>query len=99
MMSSMRRSAIAANALALVLVLAGCSSSSTQRATTTSTTVGPTRITVTSSVLQEGQPIPVRYTCSGDGVSPPLQWSGVPKEAGSVAVVVDDPDAPSGTFV
>jgi phosphatidylethanolamine-binding protein (PEBP) family uncharacterized protein len=103
MMAPMRRKAIVTGALALVLGLAGCSSSSSHGATTattaaTTTTAAP-GISVTSSVLREGQPIPVRYTCLGDGVSPPLQWSGVPKDAGSVAVVVDDPDAPSGTFV
>jgi Raf kinase inhibitor-like YbhB/YbcL family protein len=38
--------------------------------------------------------IPVRYTCEGDDLSPPLRWSGVPASARSLALVVDDPDAP-----
>jgi Raf kinase inhibitor-like YbhB/YbcL family protein len=53
---------------------------------------------VSSTAFGEGQPIPDRYTCAGDEVSPPLSWSGVPDDAAAVALVVDDPDAPSGTF-
>jgi len=42
--------------------------------------------------------IPARYTCSGDDVSPALSWSGAPQNTKSFALIVDDPDAPSGTF-
>jgi Raf kinase inhibitor-like YbhB/YbcL family protein len=42
--------------------------------------------------------IPARYTCSGDDVSPALSWSGVPQGTQSFVLIVDDPDAPSGTF-
>ena len=55
-------------------------------------------IEVTSTAFAEGEPIPKRYTCDGDDVAPPLAWSGVPPDAAGVALVVDDPDAPSGTF-
>jgi Raf kinase inhibitor-like YbhB/YbcL family protein len=53
---------------------------------------------VTSSAFVEGAPIPATYTCSGAGSSPPLAWSGAPAAARSFALIVDDPDAPGGTF-
>ena len=55
-------------------------------------------IQLSSSALNEGEPIPVKYTCDGENVSPPLRWSGVPAGAGSLALIADDPDAPRGTF-
>ena len=57
------------------------------------------KITVTSIAFQEGGPIPSKYTCDGADVSPPLQWSAVPPTAKSLALIVDDPDAPAGTWV
>jgi hypothetical protein len=59
----------------------------------------PERITVSSSAFAAGGAIPGRYTCAGDNLSPPLRWSGVPEGTAGVALVVDDPDAPRGTFV
>ena len=56
-------------------------------------------ITVTSTVFEEGGMIPKQYTCDGADISPPLSWSGVPEETGSLALVADDPDAPAGTWV
>ena len=47
-----------------------------------------------SSAFAHGQPIPREHTCDGDGASPPLAWSGLPQGTQSVALVVDDPDAP-----
>jgi Raf kinase inhibitor-like YbhB/YbcL family protein len=58
----------------------------------------PSSITVTSRAFQDGGKIPKKYTCDGDDVSPPLAWNGLPENTGSVALVVDDPDAPRGTF-
>jgi Raf kinase inhibitor-like YbhB/YbcL family protein len=54
---------------------------------------------LSSPVFQPGEAIPDRYSRRGGNVSPPLVWSDVPENAKSLALVVDDPDAPSGTFV
>ncbi|GAA2023076.1 YbhB/YbcL family Raf kinase inhibitor-like protein [Nocardiopsis rhodophaea] len=48
-------------------------------------------INVSSTMIKEGEPLPDTYTCDGEGVSPPLQWSGLPENVKSLAVVVDDP--------
>ena len=56
-------------------------------------------ITVSSTAFGAGKAIPVRFTCDGAGDAPPLTWEPVPVDAKSLALVVDDPDAPSGTFV
>jgi Raf kinase inhibitor-like YbhB/YbcL family protein len=58
----------------------------------------PSSMTVTSTAFQDGGTIPKKFTCDGEGVSPPLAWKGVPDDAVSMALVVDDPDAPRGTF-
>jgi Raf kinase inhibitor-like YbhB/YbcL family protein len=55
-------------------------------------------LTVTSPAFRNGGAIPVDFSCDGRGSSPPLHWSGLPPDTKSVAVVVDDPDAPRGSF-
>ncbi|MCL5998562.1 MAG: YbhB/YbcL family Raf kinase inhibitor-like protein [Chloroflexi bacterium] len=52
-----------------------------------------------SPVFRAGNAIPAKYTCDGDNVSVPLQWADPPEGTASFAIIVDDPDAPSGTFV
>ena len=51
-------------------------------------------LTLTSPAFSASGTIPSKYTCDGDETSPPLEWSGVPDKAMSLALVVDDPDAP-----
>jgi len=53
---------------------------------------------VSSPAFAEAQTIPIKYTCDGENISPPLEWNGQPKDTKSVAIICDDPDAPSGTF-
>lgn len=58
-----------------------------------------TGIQLTSTAFKESESIPRPYTCDGIDISPPLEWTGAPKSAKTIALIVDDPDAPSGTFV
>jgi Raf kinase inhibitor-like YbhB/YbcL family protein len=51
-----------------------------------------------SSAFENAQAIPRRYSCEGDDVSPALRWANVPEGTRSLALVVDDPDAPRGVF-
>src|SRR3990172_6846882 len=53
---------------------------------------------IKSSAFEENQLIPEIYTCEGDNINPPLEISGVPANAKSLALIMDDPDAPRGTF-
>ena len=60
---------------------------------------GPsTTIRLECSAFKEGGTIPKVYTCDGTDTSPPLEWSGVPEAARSLSLIVEDPDAPVGTF-
>ncbi len=60
---------------------------------------GVMTIQLVSPAFAEGAPIPAKYTCDGEDVSPPLKWSGVPQGTKSIALICDDPDAPLGTWV
>jgi Raf kinase inhibitor-like YbhB/YbcL family protein len=53
---------------------------------------------LTSAAFSDGETIPRRYSCEGEDLIPPLEWSGLPPETAEVAILVDDPDAPGGTF-
>lgn len=52
-----------------------------------------------SSAFADGGVLPRQYTAEGLDRSPPLEWSGVPKEARSLCLILDDPDAPAGLWV
>lgn len=55
-------------------------------------------LAITSPAYAEGQPIPAQFTCRGKDISPPFAWSGIPRNARSFAFILDDPDAPGGTW-
>ena len=76
--SSLRMAAIALAVQALLLVDAGMAMA----------------LTLTSSAFKPGDKIPSKYTCEGDDVSPPLAFGGVPEGTKSLALLIDDPDAP-----
>lgn len=54
---------------------------------------------ISSSVFNDREYIPRKYTCNGENINPPLEFSEVPREARSLVLIVDDPDAPNGTWV
>lgn len=56
-------------------------------------------LVVTSSAFVQNAPIPLKYTCDGQDISPPLSWRGAPSNTRSFAVIADDPDAPMGTWI
>jgi Raf kinase inhibitor-like YbhB/YbcL family protein len=86
----------AAAVLALVLA-AGCLSQQTPNHDNGVEQTG--NMTVGSPAITDGGSIPSRYTCDGENVSPPLRIGGTPHGAKSLALIVDDPDAPSGDWV
>ena len=55
--------------------------------------------TLTSPVFSNNSDIPPRYTCDGENISPPLNISGIPNGTQSLALIVSDPDSPSGNFI
>ncbi len=52
------------------------------------------KMQITSNAFSHNGPIPDKYTCAGQDISPPLAWLAVPPGAQSLALIVDDPDAP-----
>jgi len=55
-------------------------------------------LSVKSDAFENNTLIPAKYTCDGDNVNPPLTINGVPNETKSLVLIVDDPDAPMGTW-
>lgn len=58
----------------------------------------PNGLTVTTNAFPSGDPIPQKYTCQGEDISPPFALHNVPESAASLVLLVDDPDAPNKTF-
>ena len=55
-------------------------------------------LTLSSAAFLDGQHIPEKYTCDGENINPQLVIGNIPKEAQSLALIMEDPDAPNGTF-
>jgi len=60
---------------------------------------GEIAMKLTSDAFGPGASIPVRHTCDGDDLSPALRWSGAPQGTRAFALIMDDPDAPPGTWI
>jgi len=97
----------------IAIILASCTSSakSTPQSSATSTPTSETAateipateatmsLTLTSDAFANGQSIPAKYSCIGKNISPALAWDEPPASTKSFALIVDDPDAPMGTWV
>jgi hypothetical protein len=66
--------------------------------TLTASSASEPKITVTSSAFSPGGNIPEQFSCKGTNLNPPLQFSGIPANAKSLVLIMDDPDAPGGLF-
>lgn len=56
-------------------------------------------ISISTEAFGAGETIPAEYTCDGKNVSPALSWSSIPAGVKTITLIMDDPDAPRGTFV
>ena len=90
--------------LAVGLLMAACGGGNGTPTETPSVTETPVEeegvmaFAIRSDAFDADQPIPTRFTCDGDDVSPALSWSDVPDGTQSLALIMDDPDAPRGVF-
>lgn len=86
--------------LVVALLAAACGAGSDEEKTdmTKTSTATPT-LRVESTAFEEGGAIPEKYSADGEERSPPLSWSKGPAGTAAYALIVDDPDAPGGTFV
>lgn len=55
-------------------------------------------LNLTSRAFRDGDKLPVKYSCDGAGISPPLAWGNPPDGTAAFVLVLDDPDAPSGSY-
>jgi Raf kinase inhibitor-like YbhB/YbcL family protein len=85
-------------ALAVFLLSAGCQADGPEKKPAGNARE-ETAMELKSSAFEADGRIPVKYTCDGEDLSPPLAWSGAPQGTQSFAMIMDDPDAPPGTWV
>ena len=77
----------------LVLTTGGCGAAPSPESE------GTVSLNLASTAFGQGEPIPINFSCDGSDISPPLQWDAPPAGTQSFALIVDDPDAPVGTWV
>jgi Raf kinase inhibitor-like YbhB/YbcL family protein len=78
--------------VSLLVIVSGCT-------TTEKEVNNMEKISISSEAFKENGTIPDEYTCEGEDISPPLSWQGLPAGTKSIALIMDDPDAPGRTFV
>jgi Raf kinase inhibitor-like YbhB/YbcL family protein len=87
---------IAVSIMTFMMVASACTPDDDQNVQESS---GEMAIEITSSAFTESEMIPKKYSCDADYVSPAISWAGLPEDTMSLALIVDDPDAPAGTWV
>jgi hypothetical protein len=79
-----------------ILLFQGCTQGDEQNI---QESVSDMAVKLSSTVFSDGEMIPKKYSCDADNISPPLEWSDIPDGTKSLALIVDDPDAPAGNWV
>ena len=90
--------AYSATRVALCLMLLGMLAAGCASQETALSEEDEMALSLSSPVFQEGEKIPVKYTCDGQDMSPPLMWGEPPPGTQALALIMDDPDAPGGVF-
>ena len=90
--------AYSATRVALCLMLLGMLAAGCASQETALSEEDEMALSLSSPVFQEGEKIPVKYTCDGQDMSPPLMWGEPPPGTQAFALIMDDPDAPGGVF-
>jgi len=83
----------------LITLIFGFSCNKVNNVLTDNNLVNPNSMQITSNAFENNKDIPSQYTCDGSNTNPPLNFVNVPMGAKSLALIVDDPDAPAGTWV
>jgi Raf kinase inhibitor-like YbhB/YbcL family protein len=87
----------------IIFIVISCGDTKNQNQTTNKneedTMAASGKFAITSTAFKEGEMIPQKYTCDGQNISPPLKWESIPAQTKSLALIVDDPDAPAGIWV
>ncbi len=85
--------------LLLLVLISGCIASEPDEETLKEEDISMDAISISSDVFENGGMLSSEYTCDGSDVSPGLSWDGIPEGTQSIALIVDDPDAPGKTWV
>ena len=83
----------------IVIVIIVVVSINNQRSVKIVDSIKGNNMEIVSPVFANNEEIPAKYTCDGEGINPPLKFEKIPKGTQSLALIVDDPDAPMGTWV
>ena len=85
--------------LLLLLILTGCAGAPDQAPAPSGGNPSAAEMAITSPAFAQNAAIPQKYTCQGEDISPALEWAEPPQGTQSLALVMDDQDAPVGTWV